>query len=109
MGEYDKNQSSIEGGPFGAVGLAKRNLCTGERFGWYEPNSYPSEMQFVANPAGTAEDDGVLLSMVFDGNIGKSYLHVLDARTMKRLARLHYRSRHLSSFMHHGFPRRQLL
>ena len=33
----------MTGGPMGAVGLAKRNLCTGERSGLYEPNTYPSE------------------------------------------------------------------
>merc|ERR1712087_510387 len=66
--EYNKDQSSLNSGPFGAVGIAKRNICTGERSGWYEPNQYPSEVQFVADPAGSKEDDGVLLGMVLDGN-----------------------------------------
>jgi len=84
---YDQNQSSMQAGPFGAVGLAKRNVCTGERSGWYEPNTYPSEVQFVPDPDGTAEDDGVLLSMVFDGNMNASYFQILDARTMRRIAK----------------------
>jgi carotenoid cleavage dioxygenase-like enzyme len=84
---YDKDKNSTEAGPFGAVGLAKRNVCTGERSGWYEANMYPSEVQFVPNPSGTAEDDGVLLSMVFDGSTNSSFFQILDARTMKRMAK----------------------
>jgi len=85
--EYDKDPKSMESGPFGAVGLAKRNLCTGERSGWYGPNQYPSEVEFVPNPAGSTEDDGVLLGIVFDGNTNLSYFHVLDAMTMKQVAK----------------------
>jgi carotenoid cleavage dioxygenase-like enzyme len=85
--EYDKDPTSVQSGPFGAVGIAKRNLCTGERSGWYEPNTYPSEVQFVPNPSGSAEDDGILLSMVFDGNRNASYFQILDARTMMRIAK----------------------
>ena len=33
------------------------------------------------------EDDGVLLSVVLDGPAGKSYLLVLDARTMEEVGR----------------------
>jgi len=85
--EYDVDQTSTQSGPMGAVGLAKRNVCTGERLGWYTPNHYPAEVQFVANPAGTAEDDGALISMVFNGNTNSSYLQILDARTMKPVAK----------------------
>jgi len=85
--DYKKDQQSIEAGPFGAIGLAKRNVCTGERMGWYEPNHYPSEVEFIADPHGTAEDDGVLLGMVFDGNSNLSYFHILDAKTMKQIAK----------------------
>jgi len=85
--EYDVDQNAMKGGPMGAVGLAKRNICTGERMGWYEPNSYPSEVEFIANPAGTAEDDGVLLGIVFDGSTNSSYFQIMDARTMKRIAK----------------------
>lgn len=84
---YHEDQQAIKGGPLGAVGVAKRNLCTGERMGWYMPNMYPSEVQFVANPGGTAEDDGVLLSMVFDGNTNSSFFQILDAHNMKQVAK----------------------
>merc|ERR1712113_56781 len=85
--EYDTAPASTESGPFGAVGLAKRNACTGERMGWYEPNQYPSEVEFVPNPSGSDEDDGVLLGIVFDGNTKLSYFHVLDAKTMTQVAK----------------------
>lgn len=85
--EYDVDMQAIEPGPMGAVGLAKRNHCTGERSGLYEPNRYPSEVQFIADPAGTAEDDGVLLGITFDGNTNSSFFHIMDARTMKVIAK----------------------
>mmetsp|Transcript_94371 Transcript_94371/g.266920 ORF Transcript_94371/g.266920 Transcript_94371/m.266920 type:complete len:539 (-) Transcript_94371:140-1756(-) len=84
--EYDRDSAAMEPGPMGAVGVAKRNLCTGERSGWYRPNHYPSEVQFVPDPAGAAEDDGVLVGLVFDADRGKSYVQVLDARTMAVVA-----------------------
>ena len=34
--DYNRDESSIVPGPMGAVGLAKRNVCTGERLGWYQ-------------------------------------------------------------------------
>ncbi|KAI6100986.1 carotenoid oxygenase [Pisolithus croceorrhizus] len=47
----------------------------------------PGEGTFIPDPNGTAEDDGVLLSVVLDGFTGKSYLLVLDAKTMKEVGR----------------------
>ncbi|KAJ5089973.1 Carotenoid oxygenase [Penicillium argentinense] len=49
----------------------------------------PGEPIFVANPDGTSEDDGVLLSVVLDGMRGTSYLLCLDARNLKELGRAH--------------------
>jgi carotenoid cleavage dioxygenase-like enzyme len=42
---------------------------------------------FVPNPNGSAEDDGVLMIPVFNGNIKKTYLLILDAKTMKPLTK----------------------
>lgn len=47
----------------------------------------PGEAIFIPNPKGTEEDDGVLLSVVLDGYAEKSYLLVLDAKTMKEVGR----------------------
>ena len=46
----------------------------------------PGEPLFVPRPGGTAEDDGVVLSMGTDANGGSS-LYVLDASDMRLLAR----------------------
>ena len=34
---------------------------------YYVENHYSSEMHFLARPRGQAEDDGVLVTIVFDG------------------------------------------
>jgi len=67
--------------------LAKRNLCTGERLGWYAPNEYPSEVAFIPNPHSTEEDNGALIGFVFDGNKNSSYVHIRDAKSLKMIAR----------------------
>ncbi|KAK3278920.1 hypothetical protein CYMTET_13171 [Cymbomonas tetramitiformis] len=82
-----RNSTIISSSPMGAVGIAKRNLCTGEVMGWYQANEYPSEIQFVPDPSGTAEDDGVLLGIVFNAKANSSYFHILDARTMRMIAK----------------------
>ena len=71
--------------------LVKRNLCNDtlsktftidEHF-----NHYTGEMAFVNDPKGQAEDDGILVTNVFDGNVEKSYLLVLDAKTFTPINR----------------------
>jgi carotenoid cleavage dioxygenase-like enzyme len=42
---------------------------------------------FVAAPDARAEDEGVLLSVVFDSGTGRSFLVVLDAADLGELAR----------------------
>jgi carotenoid cleavage dioxygenase-like enzyme len=49
---------------------------------YQKDSTYPSEAIFVANPDGTAEDDGVLLSQIYDGIRRETALLVLDAKTM---------------------------
>ena len=48
---------------------------------WSFPSHYPGEPFFVPRPGGDAEDDGVVLSIVFDGEKAKSYLLVLDGKS----------------------------
>ncbi|KAI8517080.1 hypothetical protein Bbelb_056610 [Branchiostoma belcheri] len=68
----------------GSFALVKKNLCTpGKDLFWYKPNHYVSEPSVVPNPEGKDEDDAVVLSAVFDAVLGKSYLLILDAKTMK--------------------------
>ena len=52
-----------------------------------EDGCYPGEPVFVARPASTEEDDGVLLSVVLDARAGNSMLLVLDAHDLHELAR----------------------
>ncbi len=54
---------------------------------WSEPGCYPGEPVFVAAPDAQAEDEGVLLSVVFDSNRGGSFLLCLDASDLSELAR----------------------
>ncbi|XP_078616224.1 beta,beta-carotene 15,15'-dioxygenase-like [Branchiostoma floridae x Branchiostoma japonicum] len=68
----------------GTFALVKKNLCTpGKDLYWYHPNHFVSEPSVVPNPEGKAEDDVVVLSAVFDADLGKSYLLILDGKTMK--------------------------
>jgi beta,beta-carotene 9',10'-dioxygenase len=54
---------------------------------WREDGCYPGEPVFVAAPDAEGEDEGVLLSVVFDGRKGNSFLLVLDAASLDELAR----------------------
>jgi carotenoid cleavage dioxygenase-like enzyme len=62
---------------------------------WHEDGSFPGEPVFVPRPGGTRNDDGVLLSVVLNGNGNnngngngpRSELVVLDAATLEELGR----------------------
>ena len=65
--------------------LARVSVPGGDAETWREPATYPGEPMFVRAPEG--EGEGVLLSVVLDGEAGSSFLLVLDAATMTELAR----------------------
>jgi len=69
---------------FSRMALTKKNVCdsTLDKV-FYIENHYTSEMHFLPNPAKTAEDDGVLVTIVFDGTKEQSYLLILDAKTLQ--------------------------
>ncbi|KXS15063.1 hypothetical protein M427DRAFT_70166 [Gonapodya prolifera JEL478] len=54
---------------------------------WHEPGVHPAEPIFVPTPGGTDEDDGVLLTVCFSSVEEVSFLLVLDAKSMKEVAR----------------------
>ncbi|XP_046759776.1 beta,beta-carotene 9',10'-oxygenase isoform X2 [Gallus gallus] len=55
---------------------------------WQEDGSYPSEPVFVPVPNATAEDSGVILSVVISPDENRSaFLLVLDAETFRELGR----------------------
>lgn len=59
--------------------LAKADIVAREDRVWYAADCYPGEPVFVAAPNAQAEDDGVVLSVVFDAARATSFLLVLDA------------------------------
>ena len=61
---------------------------------------YPGEPVFVPAPNATAEDDGVLLSVVLDIANDVSFLLVLDAATLEEKARAE--APHAIPFHFHG-------
>ncbi len=67
--------------------LVKIDAVGGEARTWHEPDCYPGEGVFVGRPGRTAEDDGVVLSVVLDAERGLSFLLVLDAACFTEVAR----------------------
>jgi carotenoid cleavage dioxygenase-like enzyme len=53
---------------------------------WYIPGHYPGEPVFAPRPGATEEDDGVILSTIYDSHLDKSYLLILDGKTFDPLA-----------------------
>lgn len=69
--------------------LVRRGLRDGAVVGesaWQAPDCYPGEPVFVPGPSGRPHE-GVLLSVVLDGARERSFLLVLDATSMRELAR----------------------
>lgn len=52
----------------------------------YPEGIFGGEAAFAANPEGSAEDDGWLISLVFDKNNGQSLAYVIDAKDMSLMA-----------------------
>ena len=67
--------------------IAKVDVEAGSATTWEEEECYPGEPVFVPSPQAEREDDGVLLSVVFDGRGQTSFLLVLDAATLTEIAR----------------------
>jgi carotenoid cleavage dioxygenase-like enzyme len=67
--------------------LVKIDLTDGSARTWHEPGHYPGEGVFAGRPGRTAEDDGVVMSVVLDAVAGTSYLLVLDAGSFTEVAR----------------------
>ncbi|PSC69694.1 betacarotene 15,15 -monooxygenase [Micractinium conductrix] len=67
--------------------IAKTDVGTGSTQLWRTRGHFPGEPVFVARPGGTAEDDGLLLSVVLAGPEQHSYLLLLDAASLQEVAR----------------------
>jgi carotenoid cleavage dioxygenase-like enzyme len=71
---------------------------------WHHEMEKPNEPIFVENPNGQSEDDGVLLCMC--QTKGCYYLSILDAKDMKELARVDFKSipaESVGGYTFHGF------
>jgi carotenoid cleavage dioxygenase-like enzyme len=85
--------------------LVKLDVRDRRTLTWHEPGCYPGEPVFVPAPGATAEDDGVVLSVVLDAEANTSFLLVLDAGSYRELARAGVP--HVVPFGFHGqFTRR---
>ncbi len=80
--------------------LVKIDNRSGAASEWHEPAAFVGEPVFVASPEQNGEDDGVLLSVVLDAPRERSYLVILDARSMTELARAY--APHVVPFGFHG-------
>jgi beta,beta-carotene 9',10'-dioxygenase len=67
--------------------LTKFDVETGAVKIWHEANCYPGEPVFVAAPEASTEDAGAVLSVVFDSQLGTSFLLVLDGQSFTEIAR----------------------
>jgi torulene dioxygenase len=65
----------------------KKTIC------WKDDNcTIPGEPKFVPNPKSDAEDDGVILSTVSTTKANSDFVVVLDAKTMKELGRVEFKT-----------------
>ena len=80
--------------------IVKIDVGTGQAQTWWEEHCFPGEPVFVPSPARHREGEGVLLSVVIDALRGRSFLLVLDAQTLKEVARAE--CPHLIPFGLHG-------
>ena len=67
--------------------VLKFDLASGAVSTWSADGCYPGEPIFVGRPGRDAEDDGVVLSVVFDSAAARSFLLVLDAGSFTEIAR----------------------
>jgi all-trans-8'-apo-beta-carotenal 15,15'-oxygenase len=67
----------------------------------FGPNGYPGEPLFIATPAG-AEDDGVIVTLVFDAERKRTDVVGLDARDLSAKPLFAARLKHHVPFMLHG-------
>ena len=72
---------------YAQMGIIKYNVCTNEHSIWKRENFYPSEPTFVPNTQpNAAEDDGILVFSVLNGETKKTNFITVDAQTMKTIS-----------------------
>lgn len=81
-------------------GIIKYNHSGSKNTYWFEEGAYANEPIFVPHPQAQTEDEGVILTVVNNLQEKKSFLLVLDAKTLKELARM--TAPHFIPFGFHG-------
>lgn len=67
--------------------VIKIDLATGAARRWWRDDCYPGEPVFVPSPNARREDDGILLTVVFDAAAAGSFLLLLDAASLCEIGR----------------------
>ncbi|SHK02848.1 carotenoid oxygenase family protein [Desulforamulus aeronauticus] len=67
--------------------LIKFDVQKNKSLSWYKDHQYPNEPIFVPSPDATEEDDGVILSLILDTQLEKSFLLILNAQDFNEIAR----------------------
>ncbi|MBN1371403.1 MAG: carotenoid oxygenase family protein [Anaerolineaceae bacterium] len=67
--------------------VVKIDVTNGRQQTWHQAGCYPGEPVFVGRPGRSAEDDGVILSVILDSIKGNSFLLALDAHTFTEIGR----------------------
>jgi len=89
-------------------GILKLDLETGEKADWSAaPRGFVGEPVFVPRPGSTIEDDGWVLSLVYDASRHRSYLAILAANSCQLIAKLNLQ--HHIPYGLHGFWTGQIL
>ncbi len=80
--------------------IMKLDRKSGERQIWSAaPRGFAGEPIFVPCPNGKEEDDGWILSMVYDASLHRGYILILDAKDITQVVAKLY----LSHYLPHGF------
>lgn len=82
--------------------IIKIDLKNRRHSSWHSKGCYVTEAVFVPKPGSPYEDEGILLSIVLDSYLKKSFLLMLDAKTMKELSRS-YVPHHIPFTVHSKF------
>ena len=71
---------------------------------WSKPNHYSGDVVFVPHPDGQAEDDGVIISVNFNGEKAQSYLLLLHGKTFQEINHAYLPYKVLYAFHANWFP-----
>jgi beta,beta-carotene 9',10'-dioxygenase len=81
-------------------GLLRFDLRDNQVRRWFEDGCYPGEPVFVPRPGGADRLEGVIVSVVLDGQNDRSFLLVLDAKSYEEIGRAF--APHVIPFGFHG-------